>query len=54
MPFNQIYVCCRSKERIKIYFKIGRSMKRFVFFEFIYFVNEFKKYKSLFGPTFLK
>ena len=27
--------CCRSKERIRIYFKIGRSMKRFVFFESI-------------------
>ena len=32
-----IYVYCRSKERIKIYFKIGRSTKRFVFFWFIYF-----------------
>ena len=40
MPFNQIYVCCRSKERIKIYLKIGRSTKRFVFCEFIYFVNK--------------
>ena len=32
-----VYVCCRSKERTEIYFKIGRSMKRFVFFEFIHF-----------------
>ena len=34
-----IYIdgCCRSKERIWIYFK-GRSTKRFLFFEFIYFV----------------
>ena len=24
--------CCRSEERIKIYFKIGRSTKTFVFF----------------------
>ena len=30
--------CCRSKERIRIYFKIRSSTKRFVFFEFIYFV----------------
>ena len=30
-------VCCSSKERIRIYFKIRRSTKRFVFFEFIYF-----------------
>ena len=30
--------CCRSKERMRIYFKIGRSMKRFLFFEFIYFI----------------
>ena len=33
-----INVCCRSKERIKKYLKINRSTKRFVFFEFIYFV----------------
>ena len=25
-------VCCRSKERIKIYFKIGRSLKILYFF----------------------
>ena len=25
-------VCCRFKERIKIYFKIGRSTKKFVVF----------------------
>ena len=30
--------CCRPKERIRIYFKIRRSTKRFVFFEFIHFV----------------
>ena len=24
--------CCKSKDRIRIYFKIGRSTKRFVFF----------------------
>ena len=29
--------CCWSKEKIKIYFKIGRFMKIFLFFEFIYF-----------------
>ena len=38
-----IYIndCCRSKERIKIYFKIGRSTKRFVFFKnlFILFLH---------------
>ena len=32
-------------------YKIGRSMKRFIFFEFIYFV---KKYKSLCGPSYFK
>ena len=37
-------VCCRSKERIRIYFKIGRSTKRFVFFEFIYFVLTYVLY----------
>ena len=36
--------CCRSKERIRIYFKIGRSTKRFVFFEFIYFVLTYMLY----------
>ena len=30
--------CCRSKERIKIYSKIRRPTKRFVFFEFIHFI----------------
>ena len=34
-----IYIYCRSKKRIKIYFKIGRSTKRFVFFEFILFLH---------------
>ena len=29
--------CCKSKERIRIDFKIGRSTKRFVFFEFIFY-----------------
>ena len=32
--------CCRSKERIKIYLKIGRSTKRFVFLNlFILFLH---------------
>ena len=41
---NTLYIyiyeddCCRSKERIRIYFKVRRTTKRFVFFEFIYFV----------------
>ena len=34
----------RSKERIRIYFKIGRSTKRFVVFEFIYFVLTYVLY----------
>ena len=38
------------KKRIKIYFKIRKSMKRFVFFE----MNKFKKYKSLHGPSYFK
>ena len=37
-----------SKERIKIYFKIGRSTKRFVFFEFIYFVLTYILYICMF------
>ena len=40
--------CCRSKERIRIYFKIRRSMKRFVFFEFIYFVLTYVLYICMF------
>ena len=33
--------CCRSKERIRIYFKIGQSMKRFVFWNlFILFLQK--------------
>ena len=43
-------VCCRSKERIKIYFKTGRSMKRLVFFEFIHFVLTYVFYMCMF-PT---
>ena len=39
MMMMMIYIfkdgCCRSEERIRIYSKIGRSTKRFVFFEFI-------------------
>ena len=36
--FNYIYkhFCCRSKERIKICFKIGRSTKIFVSFELFF------------------
>ena len=40
--------CCRSIERIRIYFKIRRSMRRFVFFEFIYFVLTYVLYICLF------
>ena len=40
--------CCRSKEKIKIYFKIGRSTKRFVFFEFSYFVLTYVLYMCMF------
>ena len=33
-----------SKKRTKIYFNIGKSRKRFVFFKFIYFViNKLEK-----------
>ena len=35
---------CRSKERIRIYFKIRRSTKRFLFFKFIYFVLTYMLY----------
>ena len=38
---------CRSKERIRIYFKI-RSTMRFVFFEFIYFVLTYVLYIRMF------
>ena len=53
--------CCwskeRKKERIRIYFKIGRSMKRFVFFKnflniFIFWIcgpSYFKKYIYIFS-----
>ena len=37
-------VCCRSKERIRIYLKIRRSTKRFVCFWFIYFVLTYVLY----------
>ena len=40
--------CCGSKERITIYFKIGRSTKRFVFFEFIYFILTYVLYIRMF------
>ena len=43
-----VCVCYRSKERIKIYFKIGRSSKRFVSFEFIYFVLVYMLYMRMF------
>ena len=39
-----IYGCCRSKERIRIYFRISKSTKRFVFFEFIHFLKLFCSY----------
>ena len=40
--------CCRPKERIRIYFKISRSTKRFVFFKFIYFVLTYRLYICMF------
>ena len=40
--------CCRSKERIRIYFKIRRSTKRFVFFEFIYLILTYVLYICMF------
>ena len=43
-----MYICCRSKERIKIYFRIGRSTKRFVIFSFIYFVLTYVLYMCMF------
>ena len=43
-----VCVCCSSKERIKIYFKIGRSTKRFVFFKSIYFVLTYVLYMCMF------
>ena len=46
-----IYVCCRSKERIKMYSRIGRSMKRFVFFKFIYFVLTYVLYMYMFPAS---
>ena len=36
--------CCRSKERMRIYFKIERTTKIFVFFEYIYFVLTYVGY----------
>ena len=39
--------CCRSKERIKMYFKMGRSTKRLVFFEFIYFIQTYMLYMCM-------
>ena len=46
--FIYIYMCkdgcCRSKERMRIYFKIRMSTKRFVFFRFIYFVLTYVLY----------
>ena len=41
-------VCCRSKERMKMYFKIGTSTKGFVFFEFIYLVLTYMLYTGMF------
>ena len=43
-----INACCKSKERTKLYFKIGRSTKRFVFFESIYFVLTYLLYMCMF------
>ena len=40
--------CCRSKERIRIYFKIRRYTKRFVYFKFIYFVLTYVLYICMF------
>ena len=40
--------CCWSKERIRLYFKMGRSTKRFVLFEFIYFVLIYVLYLCMF------
>ena len=40
--------CCRSKESIRIYFKIGKSTKRFVYFELIYFVLTYVLYICMF------
>ena len=52
MHITAIYIykdgCCRSKERIRIYFKIRRSTKRFVFFEFINFVLTYMLYMYIF------
>ena len=41
-----IYVCCRLKEKKN--FRIGRPMKRFVFFSFIYFVLTYVLYVCMF------
>ena len=43
-----INVCWRTKERIKIYFKIGRSTKTLVFFKFIYFILTYVLYMYMF------
>ena len=40
--------CCRSKEKIRIYFKIGRSTNRFVLIGFIYFVFTYVLYICMF------
>ena len=40
--------CCRSKKRIRLYFRIRRSTKRFVFFKFIYFVLTYVLYTCMF------
>ena len=49
---DNIYIykdcCCRYKERIRIYFKIRRSTKRFVFFEYTYFVFTYVLYICMF------
>ena len=40
--------CFRSKERIRIYFEIRRSTKRFIFFKFINFVLTYMLYMCMF------
>ena len=40
--------CWKSKERIRIYFEIKRSTKRFLFFGFIYFVLAYVLYICMF------
>ena len=43
-----MYGGCRGKEQIRIYLKIRRSTRRFVFFEFIYLVLAYVLYICMF------